>query len=315
MLFAAFMVIRIAFIYLQFLRGGGDTLVGIRIPVFDGPTLSAVVFTALLALCVSEAAADRSAKLLWISLSAASYLLVLVCFRRTFWVELGIGTLFLFVVQRRGRAPKLLLGTLVIAMVTAILGPTFIERVRSLDFSEGDSEFSQGNPDHVGEVLDAWEQVERHPLMGIGLGRSFQTLRVQTWKEESVMVHNAPLHVWLKYGLLGLMCYVWFHFALLRWLWRIRGHDLMETMRLTRLGCVRPGESLSVRLSRRRTLGRSSLAGSIASAVLAYLAAQFIVSLGFAPWPYSSVQSTTLIAFALAMAMAGARLCNFQPSR
>ena len=56
--------------------------------------------------------------------------------------------------------------------------------------------------------------------MGIGLGRSFATLRIQDWKEESVMVHNAPLHVWLKYGLLGLACYVWFHLAMFRWLYR-----------------------------------------------------------------------------------------------
>jgi hypothetical protein len=302
LLFAGFLAVRIAFVYWRFLRGGGDMLVGIRIPLFDGPTLSAVGFTGVLALSLSDAAANRWGKLCWIGLSTASYLLVLLCFRRTFWAELGIGTLFLFVIQRRGRGRKLLLATLVAATVVGVMGQSFFGRVRSMDFSNGEAEFSQGNPDHVGEVLDAWEQVQRQPLMGIGLGRSFQTLRVQTWKEQSVMVHNAPLHVWLKYGLLGLVCYMWFHFAVLRWLWRIRKHDQVEKVRHPRLRLIRSGKPFSP-------------ATPVASAVLAYLAAQFVVSLGFAPWPYSSLQSTTLIAFLLAMATAGTRLCNFQPSR
>ena len=56
--------------------------------------------------------------------------------------------------------------------------------------------------------------------MGIGVGTSYSTWHIRNWKTESVMVHNAPLHVWLKYGIAGLACYVWFHIALLRWLYR-----------------------------------------------------------------------------------------------
>ena len=48
-------------------------------------------------------------------------------------------------------------------------------------------------------------------------------------------------------------------------------------------------------------------------AALCYLGAQFVVSLGFMPWPYSSLQSTTLIAFVLAVAMRGSDKCNYQP--
>ena len=91
-LFAAFMAIRIALIYALFLRGGGDVIVGMRIPVFDGPTLSAIVFTAVLGLWMSDAADNRWRKLLWTGLSAAAYLMVLLCFRRTFWAELGVAT-------------------------------------------------------------------------------------------------------------------------------------------------------------------------------------------------------------------------------
>lgn len=315
LLFAVFMTVRVALIGWAFMRGGGDMVVGIRIPVYDGPTLSALVFTAMLAQCMQDSSADKMQRLLWTSLSMACCLLVLLCFRRTFWAELGIGTLLLFLFRKQGRVRQLTLAMLVVATVTGILGPTFFDRVQSLDFSNGETEFSQGNPDHVGEVLDAWEQVREQPLLGIGLGRSFQTLRVQTWKEESVMVHNAPLHVWLKYGLLGLVSYVWFHFAVLRWLWRTRRHDAVERVRLPRFGQVLSSGAFPIGIKAHTVSGEGSWATAIANAALAYLVAQFVVSVGFAPWPYSSLQSTTLIAFVLAMAMAGARSCKLQLSQ
>ena len=289
LLFAAFMAVRIVVIYAEFLSGAGDLLVGVRIPVFDGPTLSAVVFTGLLAACASDFARGWRA-LVWLSLSGAACLLVLLCFRRTFWVELGLGTLFLILAQRERRGRKILVGAACLVAVTALLGPAFYERLQSMDFTQDATEFSQGNPDHVGEVLDAWDQVQRNPVMGIGLGRSFQTLRVQQWKEESVMVHNAPLHVWLKYGLLGLACYAWFHLALLRWLWRRRQQAPESATREAASG------------KHVAWLG----------AALAYLAAQFVVSLGFTPWPYSSLQSTILIAFVLAVSVRGETTCNYQ---
>ncbi|HEY4899805.1 MAG TPA: O-antigen ligase family protein [Terriglobales bacterium] len=281
-LFAGYMALRIGLIYASFLRGEGDVILGVRIPMFDGPTLSAIVFTAVLASSMGDCARGRWRQLLWMSLSAAAYLLVLLCFRRTFWAELGVATGLLLLLRRNHRRRKLLLAMMAVAAVALTLGPAFYQRMQSLDFTNGESEFSQGNPDHVGDVLDAWDQVRQHPFLGIGLGRSYPTLRIQEWKEESVMVHNAPLHVWLKYGLIGLACYVWFHFAIFGWLFR-----------------------------RHRAAGLSEEQVWLAAA-LVYLAAQFAVSLGFTPWPYSSVQSTLLIAFVLAVSITGATPCNFQ---
>ena len=278
-LFAGFMALRVAAIFVTYAGGSGDVLLGVRIPIFDGPTLSATVFTAVMALAMSDAAPGRLPRMLWLGLSAAAYLLVLLCFRRTFWAELGIASLFLLFMAKRGRGAKLLLGATALLVVAAMAGPAFYARLQSMDFSASETEFSQGNPDHVGEVLDAWEQVKRHPLAGIGLGRSFQTLRIPDWKEESVMVHNAPLHVWLKYGLTGLACYLWFHAAMFGWLRRKR--------------------------ERQSGASASGVSHSWLVAALAYLPAQFVVSLGFTPWPYSSLQSATLIAFVLAVAATG----------
>jgi O-antigen ligase len=280
-LFAAYMALRIGMMYASFLRGDGDMIVGVRIPVFDGPTLSGIVFAAVLALWMSSCAYGRWQKLLWITLSAAAYMLVLLCFRRTFWAELGVATGLLLLWRKQQRKRTVLLATVTVGAVALALGPAFYQRMLSLDFTSGESEFSQGNPDHVGELLDAWDQVQRQPFLGIGLGRSYPTLRIQEWKDESVMVHNAPLHVWLKYGLMGLGCYVWFHVVLFRWLHRRHRVMLPEQQ-------AWPG------------------------AALVYLAAQFAVSLGFTPWPYSSLQSTTLIAFVLAVAITSTTQCKFQ---
>ena len=141
--------------------------------------------------------------------------------------------------------------------------------------------------------------------MGIGLGRSFQTARIKGWKEESVMVHNAPLHVWLKYGLLGLVCYIWFHAAVFRTLWTRMKADRSRAKAALLSSRVYP-HGRSVRFHR----GDGQHITAFVCAALVFLAAQFVVSLGFTPWPYSSLQSTTLIAFVLAVAMRGAGTCN-----
>jgi O-Antigen ligase len=299
--FAGYLAVRMAWIYAEFARDGGDVIVGVRIPVFDGPTLSAIVFMAVLALCMSDAAQTHGRALLWFVLSASAYVLVLLCFRRTFWTELGVATLLLLPLQKQRRGRKLLLALIAMLTVAATLGPLFYWRMQSMDFTRDETEFSQGNPDHVGEVQDAWEQALQHPVLGIGLGTSFPTSRIREWKKESVMVHNAPLHVWLKYGLMGLGCYAWFHIAMVRGLWR-------------RVKAPTPAAKTPITYRRENgtaeaiPLQRSTHA--FLSAALVYLAAQFVVSLGFTPWPYSSLQSTTLIALVLAVAMRGAGTCN-----
>jgi hypothetical protein len=217
---------------------------------------------------------------------------------------LGLATAFLLLAQKRGRGRRLLMATATVAAVALTLGPTFYERMQSLDFTTGESEFSQDNPHHVGDLLDAWEQVRQQPLLGIGLGRSYPTVRIQDWKEESVMVHNAPLHVWLKYGLMGLACYVWFHLAAFRWLQQ-RPKALQMTLSRSERS-VPYGSNADVA----QYVPPSEPVGP--GAALVYLAAQFVVSLGFAPWPYSSVQSTILISFVLAAAITGTTPCKYQ---
>ncbi len=270
-LFAAYMAARVAMLYVLYLTGRGETLLGVPIPMFDGPALSAIVFTALLAFRYQERASDRFRKLLWMALAAAACLVVLLCFRRTYWGELAAGTAILMLLQRRHRVRNFALVATMVCITALTLGQSFAARIESLDVLQMDSEFGTDNADHWHDLLDAGDQVRQSPLMGIGVGTAYPTWRIRNWKSESVMVHNAPIHVWLKYGAAGVVCYLWFHLALLVWLYR-RGKYLPAS------------ESAFLNVA------------------FAYLSAQFVMTLGFAPWPYSELQLTTLLSFILAAA-------------
>jgi len=280
--FLSYLGVRIALLYVLYLAGRSDTLLGVFIPIFDGPVLSCIVFAALLAFCFRDFARDRRSRMLWSAFAVAAYLLVLLCLRRTYWGELGVGTLILLLLKKRDRLRSFILLAIAIAVAAGVLGSSFSGRLRSLDLTGENTQFSADNADHLYDLLDAWNQVRQSPVMGIGLGTSYPTWRIRNWKPESVMVHNAPLHVWLKYGMAGLVCYLWFHLALLRWLYR--------------------GAKSAV-----------SPHARFLSVALAYLAAQFVMTLGFAPWPYSELQLTTLMSFILAAAVMGERQPALSP--
>ena len=269
-LFAIYMAVRVALLFGLYLTGRGETLLGIAIPTFDGPALSAIVFAALLAFRNQERGTDSVYRFLWMALAAASYLLVLLSFRRTYWGELAIGSIILLLQQRRRLRNLAVAGTM-LCLAALVLGKPFADRVQSLDVMQMDGEFSADNSDHVHDLEDAWDQVRQSPVLGIGVGTSYPTWRIRNWKNESVMVHNAPIHVWLKYGLAGLIFYLWFHIALLGWLYRRSKYS---------------GEKHAKFLS----------------VAFAFLAAQFVMTLSFAPWPYSELQLTSLISFILAAA-------------
>ncbi len=282
-LFAVIAAIRMATLFASYLAGGGDTVVGVRIPVFDGPSLSAFVCAALLGLACFTLDIQTSRRGAWLLVSGSAMLMVALSFRRSYWAELAIAVPLLVLITPQRRPRVLALPVCVAIVASLAMGPRLMDRIASFDVRQEYLSYGVDNADHVGDVLDAWDQVKASPWMGIGLGRSYTTWRIRNWKEESVMVHNAPLHIWLKYGVLGLASYLAFHLVLFG----------------------------SLRRRAQRSPPRSR---AIISGVLAYLAAQFIVSLGFTPWPYSAVQSTNLIAFLLAVAFVRGPSCHFQRS-
>ncbi len=276
-IFAIYMAVRIVVLYALHLSGSRESLAGVPIPTFDGPAVSSIVFTALLALRYTGFARDRPRQLLWAGLAAASCLIVLLCFRRTYWGELVFGAVLLLLVQRHHRIRSAIVVCATVGLAAVLLGPPFYGRLQSFDFNRMDSEFSADNADHMGDLLDGVDQVRQSPILGIGVGTSYSTWRIRNWKSESVMVHNAPLHVWLKYGVAGLICYLWFHVVLFVWLYK-------------------------------RSKRAAAAHAAFLHVAFAYLLAQFVMTLGFAPWPYSELQLTTLISFILVAAFMGAQV-------
>lgn len=84
-------------------------------------------------------------------------------------------------------------------------------------------QFSATNEDHLNDIVDAWHVVESDPILGLGIGRAYETNLISDWKTESFEVHSAVLHVWLKFGIAGAVAYLAFHFGIVRAALRTRG--------------------------------------------------------------------------------------------
>ena len=131
-------------------------------------------------------------KLGWCCLALGAYLMVLLCFRRTYWGELAVGTFLLLMMQRRHRLRNVALMAGMLTVAACVTGASFSHRIQSLIVTSDDTEFSADNANHLYDLMDAWYEVRQSPVMGIGLGTSYRTWHIRNWKTESVMVHNAP---------------------------------------------------------------------------------------------------------------------------
>lgn len=264
--------IRAIWIFLAYASGGGVTepFESVRTPLFDGSTLSIACFMAVLGFSFTAEETRLLQKAIFLIPSLLASALVYISLRRTFWIELFIAVLILIFPNRKLRAAAIsaFSGGLILAM--ALFPGILMERLKSFNVLEGNdaSEYAATNLDHIGDLLDAWDQIQAHPITGLGQGYAYETDRIRVWKTESWMVHNAPLHVWLRYGITGLFAYLWFHIAVFRWIRQVRSNPNRWIVAFGRAG-------------------------------FAYLVAQFIARLGFAPWPYGETQSCIAIAFIL----------------
>lgn len=204
--------------------GGGGNTVGIRVPVFDGPTLQVSAFAAMVTSAVWLGGAKDLPRAYTTAVKMAalgSTAVVLMSLRRSYWViwVVGIAILLLLQLRRRGVSSNRAyagVGALILAggLVAAALGPDVVaDRIESFS-PNATNRFTVTNADHVGDVLDALDVIEEEPLLGFGIGKYYSTSRITAWKTTSFEVHNAFVHTWLKFGLVGLIAYAGFHFRL-----------------------------------------------------------------------------------------------------
>jgi hypothetical protein len=269
-LLALIMGIRILYLLANYTLGRGTEggVPGLRTPIYDGPTLNAAVFIVLLAFCYTRVQSltvlHRS---IWTFVGLSAFMLTLLSFRRTAWAEVVVGVLLLLLLTTRMRLATFAFLLLISIGTALIANEQLYLRIQSFNpFTSNTSAYTTTNEDHVGDVLDALDHVKENPVLGIGLGRPYTTKRIREWKTESWEVHNALIHVWLFYGMLGLIAYLWFHVGLFRWLNRVRSkHPDAHVQAFCQAG-------------------------------LAWIVGQFAITCGFAPWPYGALQ-TNVIAF------------------
>jgi hypothetical protein len=269
-LFCSIMAVRAVYIILAYVMGGGvtDVIAGVRTPFFDGPTVSHIGLMGLIGFRLRQVATNTIERYYWLATALVGYLFVLVCFRRVYWGELFVGTFILVLLNRRMILKNMFLILFSVAIALAIAGGMIYQRLANVTPTASDPVYAATNLDHLNDVLDAFEHVREHPIVGIGVGVPYETFRILAWKTESWGVHNAILHVWLLYGLFGLLTYLWFHFRLFRWL----------------------------RVQSRVGTGKLS---AFAQLTFAFVVAQFLMTLGFAPWPYGSLQNMLVSCFLL----------------
>lgn len=206
----------VAFVF----RGGVVVPVLGTISVWDHPTLE--FMTACSVLCswlLFNQSASYSTRLLWYVGTAAPGLVVLLSFRRFAWIELIFGTILVILLSGRNAGSKShALGWATIAlsclMLAVVLGPSeqsFGRRLTSIyttgSTAKGGS-YAGTNQSHLNDIRDAWDVVRRKPILGLGTGATYVGERTTRWKDVSGMVHNGPLDVWIKFGIAGLLLYI-----------------------------------------------------------------------------------------------------------
>lgn len=214
-----------------FLAGGGASVLGVRTPAFYGPLLYMAIFssiTLIFSWTIFPQSRFTPVESFLVRFGAvSSSALVILSFRRSFWMAWAVGMVSVAYLWFRSRTknPKgaLTLGVLLVAGLVVAFTAIGTENVatRLESFLPGaDNEFAATNEDHVNDLVDAWRIIAAEPVFGYGIGRVYPTELIAEWKTESFEVHNAILHVWLKYGLLGAIAYVGFHVGWIRAAWK-----------------------------------------------------------------------------------------------
>ena len=161
--------------------GGGVTVFGLRVPTFHNALLYMGVFGGL-ALVLVWATTIREAPVLYGALvrlgAVTNSVLVLLSFRRSWWLAWGVGmAVVLYSLLRKrwesGRGALgislALLGMVVAAFV--ILGTeTVLARLESF-LPGSENEFTATNEDHFNDIRDALQVVSRQPIIGYGIGQ------------------------------------------------------------------------------------------------------------------------------------------------
>jgi hypothetical protein len=215
-----------AFELAAYAAGGGETANYGRIPVGDHAKLEIAVAAVAVSLAMLR---TRRSPLLWYAGAALCTALVVLSFRRYAWVELAIVFAVFLIISgpERGRyrwGAIAILGVAAVAVTLTWSSLQWEERFASLDprTTKAENALAATNQGHLDEIRDGIDQVQARPIFGLGPGVGYVGERTVVWKGTGGMVHNAPLEVWIEFGLLGLLAYLGAYALFFREVWKRR---------------------------------------------------------------------------------------------
>jgi O-antigen ligase len=210
----------------EYLRGGGEIAFYGRTPTANHATLEFMAAAVGVSLAMLR---TRRMVGLWRLAIIVDTMVVVLAFRRYAWVELaGVLAVFVFLSGRNRR--RYVLGILAIAAAGAVaiaISPSslnFSERLASFNPSDTKSTnaLAATNQDHINDILDGVDQIRAHPVTGLGVGVLYVGRRTARWKGDVGMVHNGPVEIWIKFGVIGVITYIGVYLFTLREIFRRR---------------------------------------------------------------------------------------------
>jgi O-antigen ligase len=252
----------------RFAAGGGNVAFYGRTTLGNHAALEFTV--AAIALSLAMLRSNHTPALWWAGIVICT-LVVALSFRRYAWGEAAIVVLVLIAVSTRATRRRYLTGIAVLAVACGIgvlltwSSLQWSERLASLDprTTSQTNALAATNTGHLNDILDGLDQVRAHPLFGLGVGAQWVGSRTLGWKQTTGMVHNGPISVWIKFGLLGLVTYFAIYLYTFKRIWK-----------------------------RRHGLANADL---IAVGVGAFLFAQFVISITVYEWPFAVPEQSLLI--------------------
>ena len=184
-------------------------------------TSNEILLFAAAILCLAYIAKFRNGKM-WIGSSVGFAVFaggVVISQWRSYYIALAIGVLFVVLFAGRGGRGKVIGAGVVSAALSAILAYLIIgDGVMLLAFGLLDRVLSIGTAtsadisliNRFAESSAAWDYIWQSPIVGHGIGVSFSFYDLifdATWTK--TFVHNGYLHLWFKFGIIGLTAFVY----------------------------------------------------------------------------------------------------------
>ena len=177
--FALYLGLRIAFLYLQYAAGYRDNLLGVEIPILRRTRNFVHCIRRPPGLELSAERHQSSGKVRLVQPGPGRLSDGLPLLPPYLLGELAVGTFLSADAGTPSSSPRRSDRGYVDGRSLRHRRILIPSRIQSLDVTSDDNEFSADNADHLLDLVDAWDEVRQSPVMGIGLGTSYPHLAHQ----------------------------------------------------------------------------------------------------------------------------------------